>query len=1719
MSVFNRIEIVNFLNIDGVSPSSRDWRPHWQGVQVSFGGVSTAIKLTNGGGKTSLCDAIYALLTRKTDVVQSTRERCAGNSWGYFTHIRLEVTYETRISGQPRLIGHEVEGEHYVFGLYGSFKELQFYHYKGCLEDLPVMTQDGPKQIIVANSEFDRRRKAIKMICDPGTRIDEWRKHVHDHIDAHTLSKAVEYHVKGGGDGAKALFQVARTPGGRYDTDFFYEHIAPEVLVGCMQDDGEPDEYHFEDTLVNSSLPLVAAEQKLRRKKRELEDWELLAERLSTANSAVDRYRTARRERQEIAGRYLTEARWIEDVVMTDPLPGIPRILLPGAGSEQTRFIAGRMVVSDGQWLVPDSLLAEIMDITVSALNERADRQRVSRERLSSQVIENPCDSFSMRGKRGPQGSGYDQSGATKLVKEAGKFIEGWNRDGMLRAINATFDILEGDAECNPFRRLARDANREQHAAREHLSRAEAEKSTAEADLLSLSSRLEQLEIAEAELRRMERLGLFTEDELASPLKAGEAVHKIADEIQQQLEKVERRRLELAPGRAAYRRVKDEFGEGDPAAMLASLRLQNVNADKAAAAAGQSVRDAGAMLQANRRALDTRNKAVSELEKLHAHLSRLGPIAERFAQVFGDADWRGLRDRIQNEHRQLVDKRAQCNADIPRLAKFEAELASLKQAAQGYAAFFGDESPQGLESSTARALGDAENREQWLTDELARLEELSSSLRGGADAHEKVSARFATDDVLVIEQSLRAKERDAQATASEIAGRVQYLASQVAALDRFAGEYGQGACPIQARRDRTVRANEVSGEIVTLAHRLRERERDIDELRAGGSAAGTMARQATKVTGAKDRVHDVVMGLGLGDAHKRAMLEQFSQVLHAPVYADEAQASAALRALEDARVDFPVFNRLELEGFCRGEAPQASLLWGRATAAVDALVNPDMVPEWIAKAESECGELRNLQSERSALLETLAPTSPVGRMIEDACRAEEADARRCHELLLEDQAEALRLLAEIELALQEEVVELIREACKFQRAGGAAALAQAEAGATKASGDLAALTAALPALRRRASPEAAGLIASQLAFISRGGDEAISEAREQIEAVTQAKLEADERFATVDGWNRHLDLVDAKTHYEEQGGSARFAQAHEEIAAAKQAASDAEASNTAAGDAHEQALANHDATKQAAHAVALWLSQWELPLKDAGAFVGAGGVDFDATCEQIVAKLQKEKADNASRMEIRFELAEQGAQARQDADMRSHAAVRSAELKKTIARLSAEVTAYRNEIDKARTKAAFNDKEGRKLDAAVATLLAAWREAEAVLDQLRGEVVAPPSADVSVHVRTSTMLRDEIRSSAPRLEGLNENLDAIAGNLAQFGLRRGLDEFNTYRKGELAAIKDARREAARIAKDESKLGPHERARIDPDANVQDEPLLANIAQLYGIAIEHVQKLETINRAVSEDVLNCRARLHLSMSGFTRQIRESFRILTKALKPADAADAAGFVVEARIVDDDQVDAAAHKVVELVREGLEQREMRGKYIGEQTAAEEKRYQEGLRARIGREFYRSIFVGPSKNATGPIVKVKHPAISSGQATPLREKFSVGQKNAVFLMAIAKLADFAQERDAMRDSGGRRKIRPSRVLLIDGLFSNLSDPGLIKPALQVLKQLRGQFQLIGLIHDPKYENDPTLFPTFVQLRQVGKSRGFILKDREIVDGAMVPLTLRVKEIPRQLQ
>lgn len=1723
MSVFNRLEIINFLNLDNESPGSRDWEPHWRCVPIEFGGVSTAIKIGNGEGKTSLCDAIYAILTRKPDLVGKTREKCAGRTWGYYTHVRLEVTYEARSANQPKLIGHEVKGENYVFGLYGNADEgLNFYHYKGCLEDLPVVHHDGTKQVIVPNKEFDRQRKAKSMLCDPGTRREVWQEHVHEHIDAHTLNKAAEYHAKGGGDGAEALFRVSRTPGGRYDTDFFYEHIAPEVLVGCMQEDGEPDEYRFEDTLVNSALPLVEAEQKLQKTLRDLAEWEALYERLAHANSAVESYRRTRSERQQVAATHLAEARWLEDAVLTRPLPGVPA---PWEhGGEQTRFLADRLVIEDGQWLVPDAVLAELFGITVSALNERARSERLEGVRLGTQVIENPVDLKLSAPRQGKPNSGYTLVGARQLVVKATKFTEGWDRDAALRALTYAYEARHGAGECNPFRARARLAGAELEAVTRRLSAAEGEKGEAEAEQMQIATALEQLEAAEAVLLEMESSGLFTADELDRPQTTETEVLEERETVRTQEQALQQRRLELQAGRVAYGEVVTAFPGEVPNAVSKRLVANEAESTARHEVATAAVSDATIALEAAAKVATAREIALRALSEVQSDLEHLQPQVERFAEHFAREDWRGLRERIQARYRDLMQQISKLKVEIAQQQNQLNELTKLQDDARGYAEIFGNEVPDGLVARVSKALSEAEKQRERLIDEAARDAIERARLEAGRVALDEVTSRFGACDVLVLEGSLRGTQTKLRVELAETTAVIDGLAPQVASLDWFAETFGLARSAVDVRAERARQLAAHQGELPVWIAQQEERQREIEEWESAGTAAGRMARKALHITGATDRVHEVVSSLNLSEQRRRRVLAQFSQVLHAPVLDEADDAEAVLRRLEAEGVDFPVFHRGALQAYCRDGVVEAGaaelvrgLLWGRENASVEVLIDPGKVAERVAQAKMALADTeRTIDHLKTAMLE-LEPSSIVGRKIEDACRAEEADAKR---RLAESESkhdEVMAALAAVDSDLVPAVVVGIREACSFHNAGGAGRLLAVVEAMEARADTLSTIEAVLPDLERRASAASVVLIEREQAFVSRGGPPAVVAAVDALEVLRSKLVEADLEWPTAEARYGRLDLVDAKSRYEDLGGAVRFAGALAELAEAKAAAEAANTGRENASSALQETTRSEQRAAKALLAASRELALWQSRLAEAAGYVDADGPAFDGTFDGQRSALMTRAALCERKLRFNFANAERGAQARRNADYRSEKLARRTALAGNIGRLAAEIGQLDQRCNTIKVAIDADERSGRKLDGHVSSLLSHWREATQVIDALRGEGAAPEQGDgPSVHARGAVKLAAEIRASGTDLGKLVDTMDDVVANVACFKLAEGLARFKQLRKDETRYIDGACAEARKIAADtSSKLSAHERDNISPDRLPDRMAVLDGIDQLHGLAYEQVNKLSELTSNVGIDVERHRERMHVSMSGFTGQIRENFRLLKRMLKPTSDMGAAGLHIEADAVDSEQIDVAARQVVEVIREDLELRESRSSRGAATSVTEEKKRKQALRERIGKEFYRAVFVGAAKSESGPAVKLEHPSIAGGRPERLTDKLSTGQKNAVFLMVLVKLADFAQARDEQRDGGGvRRRVRPSRVLMVDGLFSNLSKPGLIQPSLEAIKQLRGQFQLIGWIHIPQYENDPTLFPSFVTLRRFGRKNGFVGKDIEFVDGEMVPMRLHVRQL-----
>lgn len=107
----------------------------------------------------------------------------------------------------------------------------------------------------------------------------------------------------------------------------------------------------------------------------------------------------------------------------------------------------------------------------------------------------------------------------------------------------------------------------------------------------------------------------------------------------------------------------------------------------------------------------------------------------------------------------------------------------------------------------------------------------------------------------------------------------------------------------------------------------------------------------------------------------------------------------------------------------------------------------------------------------------------------------------------------------------------------------------------------------------------------------------------------------------------------------------------------------------------------------------------------------------------------------------------------------------------------------------------------------------------------------------------------------------------------------------------------------------------------------------------------------------------------------------------------------------------------------------------------------------------------------------------IWSGKQNPVSDKLSTGQKIALEFMWIVRQAEYEIERsltELTSKQAAKSRAKANRVILIDGIFSTLSDRKIIKEALNGLRSLGGNFQIIGFLHSPTWTNDFTVFPVY---------------------------------------
>jgi hypothetical protein len=258
MSVINRIEIANWLNLD----RTREWNPDYRHLVIDLQGRSTAIQAQNGTGKTRTTQAILALLGRDREFTSDARGKMAPRTARSASHIRMEVLHprdEGTVSS--RGTGGSPDGDCYVFGMFGysgDGQRIVFYKYDGGLQACPVAHREVHRITLAGDEEFRRKLRGMPgALIDPST--EEWLLEVGKHFDRGNIRQIVEYQKKGAGDGTADFFKIKRSHGERYDEAFFFSVLAPELLVGTMGSEAMEGERRFEDTILISARKISVA--------------------------------------------------------------------------------------------------------------------------------------------------------------------------------------------------------------------------------------------------------------------------------------------------------------------------------------------------------------------------------------------------------------------------------------------------------------------------------------------------------------------------------------------------------------------------------------------------------------------------------------------------------------------------------------------------------------------------------------------------------------------------------------------------------------------------------------------------------------------------------------------------------------------------------------------------------------------------------------------------------------------------------------------------------------------------------------------------------------------------------------------------------------------------------------------------------------------------------------------------------------------------------------------------------------------------------------------------------------------------------------------------------------------------------------------------------------------------------------------------------------------
>lgn len=777
------------------------------------------------------------------------------------------------------------------------------------------------------------------------------------------------------------------------------------------------------------------------------------------------------------------------------------------------------------------------------------------------------------------------------------------------------------------------------------------------------------------------------------------------------------------------------------------------------------------------------------------------------------------------------------------------------------------------------------------------------------------------------------------------------------------------------------------------------------------------------------RLHHTLMESSLTPAACNDAMSAMSGMLSAPVFESMDQLSTAAGMLEARGASVPLILKSELfkalsDGVSiSGNIRMLGFIGGPTSRRVRILLDAEFARAELDRVSGELLVCQRAIAQIQVASSDVAPESEGRKLAFSAMTALKNRAGQRYEERIKEAKLLEQEIKNLKVQIQPQSLDVLRAAVEFVRRGGPSRLAELGLEISNKDADFKNATERRSIAKERASHENLKARDDAIVYHRLGGDSARTQSqteyRQACDAVSIAQAQAEEARGAVEELLSQQETLLAEEQEYAQDGGEQASSRYERVIRFAENADD------------RPFMENFEAeSKQLADESAGLTKSLGVNFGRAAAFLAHQGKDERSLHEAIG---QKKLA--ASELETKATAARRNAERISNADIPSWQ-----RLAKSIHELAYEVGSK-----VARTRDAAAQAEDLEEGSAVPEAHGNYRQTLTVLETLSDPSLQSYGAVVE-GVEALTQAIQEMNLQ----EGLQKHKE-VAGNLSMAQSHYG--SLNT-------SFCDAARKAS-----DSRDAPFNLLEIEEIARATPDSI-----QRLGILFEQLQASLIKERDEAQQAMNIATQTAedtlSQLAGLIQSATDNLAILNKIM---------GRYPRGRFFFDTQITgkAGVQDILNELKADVESalREQDGRSRGMRRGGDKQ-----LKAMLREKLIECVF-------TNTEVQFVNGGIWGGKKSHVSAKLSTGQKIALEFMWIVRQAEYEIERglqEMTSKQAARSRDKANRVILIDGIFSTLSDPRIIKEALNGLRDLGGNFQIIGFLHSPTWNNDFTVFPVY---------------------------------------